>query len=92
MDATGATFGQPPPPPSQRVRSEWLTPEMVAEEFQLSLALLERWRRSTPGGPPWYRFGPRTPRYLRVEVEAWAASKRVSGETRRDDAEDGANP
>lgn len=56
-----------------------MEPEEVADVFAVTLAQLERWRRDTPGGPPWFRFGPRTPRYLRSEVEAWARSKRVDG-------------
>jgi transposase len=87
MDATEASFGKRPPPPSQRGGIEWLTPEQIAEELQVSLQQLERWRNRAEGGPPWYRFGPRTPRYLRDEVNAWALSKRQTGPVSDDEQE-----
>jgi excisionase family DNA binding protein len=79
MDATTADAGKQPPPPSKRDGIEWLTPEEAAEVLNVSEAQLEKWRVRADGGPPWYRFGPRTPRYLRDELHAWARSKRATG-------------
>ena len=79
MDAPPTTHGKEPPPPSQREGVMWLPPEVVAQILSVSVSLLERWRRDWPGGPPWYRFGPRTPRYLRHEIEEWATTKRFEG-------------
>jgi len=73
------TEGREPPPPSKRAGIDFIPPEIVAQILSCSVAMLERWRRDLPGGPPWYRFGPRMPRYLRSEIEEWATSKRIEG-------------
>lgn len=81
MDATTADAGKQPPPPSKRDGVDWLTPEQAAVVLNVSLAQLEKWRaRDDVDGPPWFRFGPRTPRYLRDELHRWALSKRVAEE------------
>lgn len=79
MQPHEATPGRAPPPPSQRTGIEYVEPDVVAAVLKVSEAMLERWRRDLPGGPPWYRFGPRSPRYILDEVHAWAATKRVDG-------------
>jgi excisionase family DNA binding protein len=53
---------------------EYLTESEVAELLKVSVGTLRRWRREGTG-PPWLRLG-RGVRYLRAEVNAWAARQR----------------
>jgi excisionase family DNA binding protein len=56
---------------------ELLTQQQLAEELQVSVRTLERWRREG-AGPPWVRVG-RSPRYRRDDVDHWLEATRRDG-------------
>jgi excisionase family DNA binding protein len=54
-----------------------LTQQQLAEELQVSVRTLERWRREGTG-PPWVRVG-RSPRYRRQDLDRWLEATRRTG-------------
>ena len=56
---------------------ELLTQQQLAEELQVTVRTLERWRREGTG-PPWVRVG-RSPRYRRQDVDRWLEGTRQNG-------------
>jgi excisionase family DNA binding protein len=56
-----------------------LTQQQLADELQVSLRTLERWRQEGTG-PAFIRVG-RSPRYRRSDVDAWLErQRRTKGE------------
>jgi excisionase family DNA binding protein len=51
-----------------------LTQQQLADELQVSLRTLERWRQQGTG-PAFIRVG-RSPRYRRADVDAWLERQR----------------
>ena len=51
----------------------YLTPQQVADRFQVSYDVLKRWRRDG-SGPPWLTLG-RLVRYRLSDVDTWAAEQ-----------------
>jgi predicted site-specific integrase-resolvase len=51
-----------------------LTQQQLADELQVSLRTLERWRKKGTG-PAFIRFPP-SPRYRRTDVNAWLERQR----------------
>jgi excisionase family DNA binding protein len=79
---TPATAGWQNPAASRlgsRDVPELLTQQQLAEELQVSVRTLERWRREG-AGPPWVRVG-RSPRYRRDDIDRWLEATRRSGPT-----------
>jgi excisionase family DNA binding protein len=59
--------------------AELLTQQLLAEELQVSVRTLERWRQEGTG-PAFIRVG-RSPRYRRSDVDAWLErQRRTKGE------------
>ena len=50
-----------------------LSPEQIAEEFDVSLATVYKWRTQRTG-PPGFRVG-RHVRYRRTDVDSWVAAQ-----------------
>lgn len=48
----------------------WLTPEQLAERFQLDVKVINRWRREAGRGPDFVRVGKQV-RYRESAVEAF---------------------
>lgn len=55
------------------MNSEWLREREVAALAGAHPDTVRRWRQLGTG-PRWHRFGPRTIRYRRADVEEWIAS------------------
>jgi excisionase family DNA binding protein len=53
---------------------ELLTQQQLADELQVSLRTLERWRQEGTG-PAFIRVG-RSPRYRRSDIDAWLQRQR----------------
>jgi excisionase family DNA binding protein len=53
---------------------ELLTQQQLADELQVSVRTLERWRREGTG-PSWVRVG-RSPRYRRQDIDRWLEATR----------------
>jgi excisionase family DNA binding protein len=53
---------------------ELLTQQQLADELQVSLRTLERWRQDGTG-PAYIRVG-RSPRYRRSDIDAWLEQQR----------------
>jgi excisionase family DNA binding protein len=53
---------------------ELLTQKQLADELQVSLRTLERWRQEG-SGPAFIRVG-RSPRYRRSDIDAWLERQR----------------
>jgi excisionase family DNA binding protein len=51
-----------------------LTQQQLAEELQVSVRTLERWRQEGTG-PAFIQVG-RSPRYRRVDIDAWLEQRR----------------
>jgi excisionase family DNA binding protein len=51
-----------------------LTQQQLADELEVSLRTLERWRQQGKG-PAFLRVG-RSPRYRRADIEAWLDKQR----------------
>ena len=71
-----ATTGDNPKRPTGRghMTDKLLTQQQLADELQLSLRTLERWRQQGTG-PAFIQVG-RSPRYRRADVDAWLDCQR----------------
>jgi excisionase family DNA binding protein len=79
---TPATAGWQNPAASRlgsREMPDLLTQQQLAEELQVSVRTLERWRREGTG-PPWVRVG-RSPRYRRQDIDRWLEATRRNSPT-----------
>jgi excisionase family DNA binding protein len=56
--------------------AELLTQQQLADELQVSVRTLERWRQEGTG-PAFIRVG-RSPRYRRSDIDAWLERQRRS--------------
>ncbi|WDS35853.1 helix-turn-helix domain-containing protein [Pseudoxanthomonas sp.] len=61
-----------PVPPNPLAHTDILTPKQVAAEYQLSERTLANWR-SLQKGPRFLKFGERSVRYRRADLEAFIA-------------------
>jgi excisionase family DNA binding protein len=69
------TKENPPGRPSRgQVTERLLTQQQLADELQVSLRTLERWRQEGTG-PAFIRVG-RSPRYRRADIDAWLERQR----------------
>jgi excisionase family DNA binding protein len=71
-----ATAGDNPERPTSRehMTDKLLTQRQLADELQVSLRTLERWRQEGTG-PAFIRVG-RSPRYRRADIDAWLERQR----------------
>jgi excisionase family DNA binding protein len=60
---------------------ELLTQQQLADELQLSLRTLERWRQQGTG-PAFIQVG-RSPRYRRSDINTWLDQQRRTGDKER---------
>jgi excisionase family DNA binding protein len=63
-------------PPWGQMTEELLTQQQLADELQVSVRTLERWRQEGTG-PAFVRVG-RSPRYRRSDIDAWLERQRRS--------------
>jgi excisionase family DNA binding protein len=63
-------------PPWGQMTEELLTQQQLADELQVSVRTLERWRQEGTG-PAFVRVG-RSPRYRRSDIDAWLDRQRRS--------------
>ena len=54
-----------------------LTQQQLADELQITVRTLERWRQEGTG-PAFIRVG-RSPRYRRADIDAWLERQRRTG-------------
>jgi excisionase family DNA binding protein len=77
------TFGQSPgripdgQPTRGHMTDKLLTQQQLADELEVSLRTLERWRQEGTG-PTFIRVG-RSPRYRRADIDAWLERQRRRG-------------
>jgi excisionase family DNA binding protein len=62
--------------PGGHMAVELLTQQQLADELQVSVRTLERWRQEGTG-PAFIRVG-RSPRYRRSDIDAWLEQQRRS--------------
>jgi excisionase family DNA binding protein len=75
-----AIAGENPERPTTRghMTDKLLTQQQLADELEVSLRTLERWRQQGTG-PAFIRVG-RSPRYRRADIDAWLERQRQTRE------------
>ena len=63
------------------VSVRYLSPRAVCERLQVGRSTLTYWQRTNPEFPKPIYLGPRSPRYVEAEIQAWLEAQRETAPT-----------